>query len=194
MEKLAALDDGKARTIQHVADAILHHVFQFTGQNPEMDRVALAAFWSAGAQAGGGGGCVASGDHQLDDAGLMEKLAALDDGKARTIQHVADAILHHVCQFTGQNPEMDRVALAAYGAELVALGNGLSQRIERGHPKRTLEGELRKQAMMGHGKPPCCRDWRRQREVRGTPGHRTAKRPACRTAGEPIYAVNWGDR
>src|SRR3546814_7434033 len=70
----------------------------------------------------------------------------------------------------------------------------LSQRIERGHPKRTLEGELRKQAMMGHGKPPCCRDWRRQREVRGTPGHRTAKRPACRTAGEPIYAVNWGDR
>src|SRR3546814_3765547 len=120
----------------------------------------------------------------------MEKLAALDDGKARTIQHVADAILHHVFQFTGQNPEMDRVALAAYGAELVALGNGLSQRIERGHPKRTLEGELRKQAMMGHGKPPCCRDWRRQREVRGTPGHRTAKRPACRTAGEPIYAVN----
>lgn len=69
-----------------------------------------------------------------------------------------------------------------------------SQRIERGHPKRTLKGELRKQAMMGHGKPPCCRDWRRQREGRGTPGHRTAKRPACRTAGEPIYAVNWGDR
>src|SRR3546814_7267741 len=83
----------------------------------------------------------------------------------------------------------DLVALAAYGAELVALGNGLSQRIERGHPKRTLEGELRKQAMMGHGKPPCCRDWRRQREVRGTPGHRTAKRLACRTAGEPIYGV-----
>jgi hypothetical protein len=25
--------------------------------------------------------------------------------------------LHHVFQFTGQNPEMDRVALAAYGAE-----------------------------------------------------------------------------
>src|SRR3546814_4186013 len=122
------------------------------------------------------------------------KLAALDDGKARTIQHVADAILHHVFQFTGQNPEMDRVALAAYGAELVALGNGLSQRIERGHPKRTLEGELRKQAMMGHGKPPCCRDWRRQREVRGTPGHRTAKRPACRTEGEASYAGNWGDR
>src|SRR3546814_851129 len=113
----------------------------------------------------------------------MEKLAALDDGKARTIQHVADAILHHVFQFTGQNPEMDRVALAAYGAELVALGNGLSQRIERGHPKRTLEGELRKQAMMGPGKPQCCRDWRRQREVRGTPGHRTAKRPECRTTG-----------
>src|SRR3546814_12987112 len=111
------------------------------------------------------------------DAGLMEKLAALDDGKARTIQHVADAILHHVFQFTGQNPEMDRVALAAYGAELVALGNGLSQRIERGHPKRTLEGELRKQAMMGHGKPTCCRDWRRQREVRGTPGQRNATRP-----------------
>src|SRR3546814_2682744 len=98
----------------------------------------------------------------------MEKLAALDDGKARTIQHVADAILHHVFQFTGQNPEMDRVALAAYGAELVALGNGLSQRIERGHPKRTLEGELRKQAMMGHGKPPCCRDWRRQRSEEHT--------------------------
>src|SRR3546814_9774571 len=89
--------------------------------------------------------------------------------------------------------EMDRVALAAYGAELVALGNGLSQRIERGYPKRTLEGELRKQAMMGHGKPPCCRDWRRQREVRRTPGYRTAKRPASRTAGEPIYAVNCGD-
>src|SRR3546814_7999351 len=127
--------------------------------------------------------CVASGDHQLDDAGLMEKLAALDDGKARTIQHVADAILHHVFQFTGQNPEMDRVALAAYGAELVALGNGLSQRIERGHPKRTLEGELRKQAMMGHGKTPCCREWRRQREGCGTPGHRPAKRPARRTEG-----------
>src|SRR3546814_17198670 len=89
---------------------------------------------------------------------------------------------------------MERVALAAYGAELVALGNGLSQRIERGHPKRTLEGELRKPAMMGHGKPPCCRDWRRQREVRGTPGHRTATRPACRTAGAPMYAVHWGDR
>src|SRR3546814_10243910 len=63
---------------------------------------------------------------------ILEKLAALDDGKARTIQHVADAILHHVFQFTAQNPEMDRVALAAYGAELVALGNGLSQRIEIG--------------------------------------------------------------
>src|SRR3546814_20370002 len=82
----------------------------------------------------------------------MEKLAALDDGKARTIQHVADAILHHVFQFTGQHPEMDRVALAAYGAELVALGHGPRQRLERGHPKRPREGELSKHAMMGHGK------------------------------------------
>src|SRR3546814_14472163 len=115
----------------------------------------------------------------------MEKLAALDDGKARTIQHVADAILHHVFQFTGQNPEMDRVAPAAYGADLVALGNGLSQRIERGHPNRTLEGELLKQAMMGHGKPPCCRAWRRQRDVRRPQVHSPAQGPACRTAGEP---------
>src|SRR3546814_13687216 len=104
----------------------------------------------------------------------MEKPPALDDGKARTIQHIADAILHHGFQFTGQNPEMDRAALAAYGAELVALGNGLSQPIERGHPKRTPEGELRKQAMMGHGKPPSFCDWRRQREVRGKLGPLTA--------------------
>ena len=64
----------------------------------------------------------------------MEKLAALDDGKARTIQHVADAILHHVFQFTGQNPEMDRVALAAYGAELVALGNGRASALSAAIP------------------------------------------------------------
>src|SRR3546814_20051205 len=60
---------------------------------------------------------------------------------SRTIQHVADAILHHVFQFTGQNPEMDRVALAASGAELVALGNGLSQRIERGDRKSVGSGK-----------------------------------------------------
>src|SRR3546814_13928637 len=106
----------------------------------------------------------------------MEKPPALDDGKARTIQHVADAILHHVFQFTGQNPEMDRVALAAYGAELVALGNGLSQRIERGHPKRTPEGEPRKQARMGHGTPPGCPELRLPPGVAGTPGYRTRKR------------------
>ena len=46
---------------------------------------------------------------------------------------------------------MDRVTIASLGAELVAFGDGLGQRVQRGHPKRTLEGELRKQAMMGHG-------------------------------------------
>ena len=70
-----------------------------------------------------------SSDHQLDDPWLMEKLAALDDGKARTIQHVSDTILHHVFEFTGKNPEMDRVALAANGAKLIALGDRLGQRI-----------------------------------------------------------------
>src|SRR3546814_18799376 len=95
----------------------------------------------------------------------MEKLAALDDGKARTIQHVADATLHHVFKFTGQNPEMDRVALAAYGAELVALGNGLSQRIKRGHPTRPPEGRLRKRTKEcrgGTGSVITCssRGWR----------------------------------
>src|SRR3546814_4768532 len=97
--------------------------------------------------------CVASGDHQLDDPGLMEKLAAPDDGKARTIQHVADAILHHLSQFTGQNPEMDRVAPAAYGADLVAPGKALSQRIEPGLPKRPPEGARRNKALMGQVNP-----------------------------------------
>jgi len=73
--------------------------------------------------------CMTSSDHQLDDPWLMEKLAALDDGKARTIQHVSDTILHHVFEFTGKNPEMDRVALAANGAKLIALGDRLGQRI-----------------------------------------------------------------
>ena len=65
----------------------------------------------------------------------MEKLAAFDDGEARTIQHVSDTILHHVFEFTGKNPEMDRVALAANGAQLVAFGNGLSAAIPSARSK-----------------------------------------------------------
>jgi len=116
----------------------------------------------------------------------VEQLAALDHGEARTLQHVADTILHDLIEFTGKNPEVHRLALATRVAELVTVGEGLDQRIERRETQRALEGELREQAMTGHGKPPYCRNWHGQREGRGVPGHRTAKRPACRAAGEPI--------
>ena len=43
-------------------------------------------------------------------------------------------------------------------------------------------------------KPPCCRDWRHRAGGRSAPGRRTAMRPACRAAGEPICKANWGDR
>ncbi|MDR6790690.1 hypothetical protein J2Y58_004073 [Sphingomonas sp. BE138] len=81
----------------------------------------------------------------------MEQLTALDDAETGTVENVADAILHDLLELAGENPKVDRVTIATLGAELVALGDGLDQRVQRGHPKRTLEGELREQAMMGHG-------------------------------------------
>jgi hypothetical protein len=116
----------------------------------------------------------------------MEQLAALDDAETRTIQNVADAILHDLLQLAGENPKVDRVTIAALGAELVALGDGLRQRVQRGHAKRTLEGELREQAMMGHGnlRVAVIGDDSGRGAERPVIGPR--QRPACRAAGEPI--------
>ena len=95
--------------------------------------------------------CVASSKDQLDDTWLMEQLAALDRGNARTIQHVPDAILHDVFKLAGEDPKVKRVTVAALGSELVTVDDNLCQRIDRGHAKRALECELLEQTMMGHG-------------------------------------------
>lgn len=95
--------------------------------------------------------CVASSKDQLDDTWLMEQLAALDRGNARTIQHVPDAILHDVFKLAGEDPKVKRVTVAALGSELVTVDDSLCQRIDRGHAKRALECELLEQTMMGHG-------------------------------------------
>ena len=138
--------------------------------------------------------CVASGDHQIGDTRLMEQLAALDDGKTGTVQNVADAILHDLLQLAGENPEVERITIAALGAELVAFSDGLGQRVQRGHAKRTLEGELREQAMVGHGnlRVAVIGDDSGRGAERRVIGPR--ERPACRAAGEPICEANWGDR
>lgn len=97
-------------------------------------------------------------------------------------------------QLTGENPEVERVSVATPGAELVTLGDCLGQSVQRGQPKRTLEGELREQAMMGHGNLRVAvigDDSGRGAERRVT-GPR--QRPACRATGEPNCAANWGDR
>ena len=143
---------------------------------------------------GGRVACVASGDHQLDHARLMEQLAALDDGEAGTVENVADAILHDLLQLASENPEVGRVSVATPGTELVALGDSLRQRVQRGQPKRTLEGELREQAMMGHGnlRVAVIGDVSGRGAERRVTGPR--QRPACRAAGEPNCAANWGDR
>ncbi|GAN14525.1 MULTISPECIES: hypothetical protein [Sphingomonas] len=73
----------------------------------------------------------------------MEQLATLDNTETGTIENVADAILHDLLQVSGENPKVARVTIAAIGAELVAFDDGLDQRVQRGHPQRALEGELR---------------------------------------------------
>ena len=56
------------------------------------------------------------------------------------------------------------------------------------------EGELREQAMMGHGnlRVAVIGDVSGRGAERRVTGPR--QRPACRAAGEPNCAANWGDR
>lgn len=81
----------------------------------------------------------------------MEQLAALDHAETWTVPHVAQPILHDLFELTGENPEMNRLAIATIGAKLVGLSNGLGQGFQRSVPQCSLELELREQTMMGHG-------------------------------------------